>query len=297
MQVGSSIWGWYEGQHKGGMVREADLKRIISKISSIDSQQLVLEILKERLKTLVGFEVVAVPSPQGNWLVAKDTLTFLEAAGDHPFNFTRQKGKGNPQSVAAPAQRHLERVSGISYIQEKLKGGFLNAVLMYLYMAKNPSSASGVPEEDLWQFIVSFSSDQNFWPIFVDLGPDRIWLKGFRASQDFDRGKGLGESSFAGIGDPKSLIGANPGAEFVSQGWIEYKKTIQADGSEVVTYSWGPRSVTIDRMKLLEEFCKIDSSDPRQWKDHWKDATESNGTTVVANDNLVSESEQGCSHP
>ncbi|KHN74770.1 Melanoma-associated antigen G1 [Toxocara canis] len=223
-------------QHKGGMVREADLKRIISKISSIDSQQLVLEILKERLKTLVGFEVVAVPSPQGNWLVAKDTLTFLEAAGDHPFNFTRQK--------------------------EKLKGGFLNAVLMYLYMAKNPSSASGVPEEDLWQFI-----------------------------------KGLGESSFAGIGDPKSLIGANPGAEFVSQGWIEYKKTIQADGSEVVTYSWGPRSVTIDRMKLLEEFCKIDSSDPRQWKDHWKDATESNGTTVVANDNLVSESEQGCSHP
>uniref|UniRef100_F1L3E4 Melanoma-associated antigen D2 n=1 Tax=Ascaris suum TaxID=6253 RepID=F1L3E4_ASCSU len=216
------------------MVREADMKKIFARARSKVTQEEIYYRLKEYLKKVLGYEVIAVSNKRGTWLVAKNLLAHDEQIDNASSNYLSTK--------------------------EKMKEGFLNALLVFLYMAKNPASTTQVSESDLWKFI-----------------------------------KNLRHTLPADLVDLKRLVGATPQAEFVWQGWIEYEKVPDANGSETIYYSWGPRAkCTVDRMKILKFFCAISGDNPRQWKYHCKDANESSETAMK--DNIISEQEQGPSH-
>uniref|UniRef100_A0A915AAD1 MAGE domain-containing protein n=1 Tax=Parascaris univalens TaxID=6257 RepID=A0A915AAD1_PARUN len=221
-------------QQRKGMVKEADLKKIFARAQSKVAQEEIYYRLKKYLKKVLGYEVVVVSNKRGTWLVAKNLLAYDKQVDDI-------------------SNKYLST-------EEKVKEGFLNALLLFLYMAKNPASATQVNESDLWKFIENLRHT---------LPPDLI--------------------------DVKHLVGATPQAEFVSQGWIEYEKVPDANGTETIYYSWGPRAkCTVDRMKILKFFYAISGDNPGQWKYHCKDANESSGTAVK--DNIISEHEQGPSH-
>uniref|UniRef100_A0A0M3HYP4 MAGE domain-containing protein n=1 Tax=Ascaris lumbricoides TaxID=6252 RepID=A0A0M3HYP4_ASCLU len=243
-------------QQRKGMVREADMKKIFARARSKVTQEEIYYRLKEYLKKVLGYEVIAVSNKRGTWLVAKNLLAHDEQNDNVSSNYLSTK--------------------------EKMKEGFLNALLVFLYMAKNPASTTQVSESDLWKFIT---------PPFIDTDEQQVRLQ-----------KNLRHTLPADLVDLKRLVGATPQAEFVWQGWIEYEKVPDANGTETIYYSWGPRAkCTVDRMvcafqraKILKFFCAISGDNPRQWKYHCKDANESSETAMK--DNIISEQEQGPSH-
>ncbi|VDK19615.1 unnamed protein product [Anisakis simplex] len=83
------------------------------------------------------------------------------------------------------------------------------------------------------------------------------------------------------IGPVQSLIAPNHLAEFIWKGWIAFESEVLQDSTVANFYSWGPRAkATIDRMKLLEAFCRINGSECAQWKYHLQDATNASSNSA-----------------
>ncbi|VDD90521.1 unnamed protein product [Enterobius vermicularis] len=193
---------------KHGLVKLSDLKKVFPKTYDKKTVIGILDEVVREMKDLFGIEVCVVDTGKGTFVLLKNEID-----------------SGVP---------YLDSTVDSGDKLENAKKGVLLAVLMYIFMAKNPE----IPSSSVTSTAVS----------------DFLETLGLNNIQQLDLEK---------------LISPKPTAEFITEGWIDFEKSSDRDGNESVFYSWGPRAkACVDPKKVFELFCAIDGGDPEEWKDY-----------------------------